>query len=104
MGEIADAMINGDDCEGCGQYLGDGHGYPRRCYACRPRKKNEGPLIGMPTGMFDVIRRHTQPGPVPHPQVVPRVQNPRYPSKKAKGRAKKERRRLRDEAAAKAQG
>lgn len=40
MGEMADYMLNGDDCEGCGQYLGEGDGYTRRCASCRaPEKK-----------------------------------------------------------------
>lgn len=26
MGEIADAMLNGDMCECCGEYLGEGEG------------------------------------------------------------------------------
>lgn len=34
MGEMADYMLNGDDCKGCGEYLGDGPGYPRLCGAC----------------------------------------------------------------------
>ena len=36
MGEIADAMLDGDLCEGCGVYLkGESFGVPRRCSACR---------------------------------------------------------------------
>lgn len=33
MGEIADALINGADCEGCGMPFIDGEypGYPRYC-------------------------------------------------------------------------
>jgi len=34
MGEIADAMINGELCEQCGVYLGPGEGYPRLCDSC----------------------------------------------------------------------
>lgn len=34
MGEIADMMINGDLCEGCGVDLGEGDGYPRKCADC----------------------------------------------------------------------
>ena len=36
MGEIADMMLDGDMCEGCGEYLGGGDGFPRRCYSCEP--------------------------------------------------------------------
>jgi len=34
-GEIADAMVNGDLCEWCGIYLGEGAGYPRLCRGCK---------------------------------------------------------------------
>lgn len=34
MGEIAEAMINGTLCEGCGKFIGVGSGYPRRCDGC----------------------------------------------------------------------
>ena len=34
MGEQAELIINGDVCEGCGEEMGDGPGYPRRCSAC----------------------------------------------------------------------
>lgn len=35
MGEIADGMLNGDFCQYCGEYLGEGDGYPRTCHACK---------------------------------------------------------------------
>lgn len=31
MGDIADATINGDFCDQCGEWLGEGEGYPRSC-------------------------------------------------------------------------
>lgn len=34
MGQAADDLINGDACETCGEWLGDGPGYPRLCDAC----------------------------------------------------------------------
>jgi len=37
MGEIADMMIDGDLCEGCGVAFDDeGQGFPRRCKECGP--------------------------------------------------------------------
>ncbi|KKL10832.1 hypothetical protein LCGC14_2551890 [marine sediment metagenome] len=36
MGEMANYMLNGDDCESCGDYIGPGPGYPRNCAACQP--------------------------------------------------------------------
>ena len=35
MGEIADATIHGDFCEWCGEFLGIGYGYPRKCKECQ---------------------------------------------------------------------
>lgn len=35
MGEIAEGMINGDLCEGCGVWMGEGDGYPRKCEECK---------------------------------------------------------------------
>lgn len=35
MGEIADMMLDGTLCEGCGVYIGDGDGFPVRCPDCR---------------------------------------------------------------------
>lgn len=34
MGEIADSIIEGDFCQVCGEFLGDGDGYPRTCGGC----------------------------------------------------------------------
>lgn len=34
MGEYADYMLNGDDCQVCGQYMGEGDGFPRTCSGC----------------------------------------------------------------------
>ena len=31
MGEIADMMLDGTLCEGCGEYLGEGDGFPNYC-------------------------------------------------------------------------
>ena len=34
MGDIADMVLDGMMCEGCGDFLGDGVGYPQYCPAC----------------------------------------------------------------------
>lgn len=34
MGEIADAILDGDMCEICSEPM-DGEGYPQRCAACQ---------------------------------------------------------------------
>lgn len=40
MGEIADLMLDGTMCEGCGEILcwdGEPAGFPMRCDGCRPQ-------------------------------------------------------------------
>ena len=40
MGEIADMMLDGTICQGCGEWLCDGEdgpGYPGFCAGCQPR-------------------------------------------------------------------
>lgn len=34
MGQVAEAMVNGDLCEQCGVWLGAGDGFPRVCRNC----------------------------------------------------------------------
>jgi Zn finger protein HypA/HybF involved in hydrogenase expression len=34
MGEVADMMLDGTLCEGCGIFMGDDVGYPRKCPDC----------------------------------------------------------------------
>jgi hypothetical protein len=44
MGEIAEMMLDGTLCEGCGAYLdGDGEGFPRYCDDCRKERKSASP-------------------------------------------------------------
>jgi len=35
MGEIAEMMLDGILCEGCGVYMGDECGHSRRCRSCQ---------------------------------------------------------------------
>jgi hypothetical protein len=35
MGEIAEMMLDGCLCEQCGDYLGEGDGYPQVCESCQ---------------------------------------------------------------------
>jgi len=34
MGDVADMMLDGTLCQGCGEYLGDGEGCPMFCESC----------------------------------------------------------------------
>lgn len=40
MGEIAEMMLDGTLCEGCGVYLGSDSGFPTYCSACRRDQKS----------------------------------------------------------------
>ena len=50
---MAEAMINGDDCETCGEHLGEGSGFPRKCKACSGGKKSKQNIDSLLTG-YDV--------------------------------------------------
>ena len=41
MGEIADMMLNGDMCQWCGEWIGngDGPGYPGLCAGCAAQER-----------------------------------------------------------------
>lgn len=41
MGDIADMMLEGSMCEQCGEYMGEGNGYPRLCGSCSRRPGNQ---------------------------------------------------------------
>lgn len=41
MGEMAEYILNGDDCQECGAYIGSGDGFPRSCASCRPSKSQQ---------------------------------------------------------------
>lgn len=44
MGDVADAMLDGDLCQGCGVYMPNGQGFPQTCSACeRESHKASGP-------------------------------------------------------------
>lgn len=68
MGEMADYILNGDDCQECGMHIGNGQGFPRSCSACQPRAR----------------------------KVATPLQPP-YATKTAKNRAKKLRRKIREQ-------
>lgn len=40
MGDIADAMLDGDLCQCCGEYMEGGVGYPQTCRACAREAKD----------------------------------------------------------------
>ena len=42
MGEIADMMLDGTLCEGCGEYIGSSPGFPRLCSGCQRASRSVG--------------------------------------------------------------
>jgi hypothetical protein len=46
MGEIADMMLDGILCEGCGVYMGDEVGFPRLCNSCKSDERNTPKQVG----------------------------------------------------------
>lgn len=57
MGEMAEYMLNGDDCQGCGEYLGDGPGFPRWCASCDPAPGESRRAKAPPTAATKAWRR-----------------------------------------------
>lgn len=41
MGDAADDIINGDCCEECGEWIGNGEGYPQKCRGCKSGENEE---------------------------------------------------------------
>jgi hypothetical protein len=61
MGEIADLMIEGEICEGCGCELGgEAPGYPRRCSGCGGKTDEDHDLIGGYRAMNDRSKSRRQ--------------------------------------------
>lgn len=42
MGDVADMMLDGTLCEGCGVYMGDECGFPRLCSSCAKERRQDG--------------------------------------------------------------
>lgn len=42
MGDMADAVLSGEFCQWCGEYLGEGDGFAVICAACEADDKEEG--------------------------------------------------------------
>lgn len=51
MGEIADAMLDGTLCAGCGDHLGRDDGFPIYCAECKPHFPDAAPEVD-PSGSF----------------------------------------------------
>lgn len=48
MGDIAEMMLEGTLCEGCGVYMGEGDGYPVRCEDCTTEESGDDDAEGTP--------------------------------------------------------
>lgn len=58
MGEMAEYILNGDDCQECGAYIGSGDGFPRSCAGCAPSKSQQKRFAAM---------RSNEPSPLKSP-------------------------------------
>lgn len=71
MGEIAEMMLDGTMCECCGEFIGDGDGFPRYCSpqcagdrgqtvekkgSKRPRRKGKGSSINEWSETFEALK------------------------------------------------
>lgn len=41
MGEIAEMMLDGTLCESCGDYIGNGEGFPVKCEGCKTQRTDK---------------------------------------------------------------
>ena len=60
MGEIADMILEGQMCQECGEFLGEGDGYPTYCDDCKPEEEIEKRIIAS-------IVKEQKPSKVPCP-------------------------------------
>lgn len=70
MGEIADMMLDGTMCQGCGEWLNDGEdgpGYPGYCSACAPDEEYDDPvtasMLPKSTALLKALRKKKTPCP-----------------------------------------
>lgn len=45
MGDVADMMLEGMLCEGCGEFLGEGMGFPQYCASCAGEAEESEPRV-----------------------------------------------------------
>ena len=45
MGDIADFILEGGLCQGCGEYLGEGDGFPTFCASCQREERESRPQV-----------------------------------------------------------
>ena len=50
MGDIADAMLDGDLCQVCGVYMENGSGFPQTCASCQREMRT------FPNGRFAKVK------------------------------------------------
>jgi len=71
MGEIAEMMLDGTLCEGCGVYLdGETVDYPRLCHGCAQDRRKAGRVVE-PNGKFYVDGGERKSTPTPKKVICP---------------------------------
>jgi hypothetical protein len=62
MGDIADMMLDGTLCEGCGVFMGEAVDFPRLCRSCANERKADGRMIrGTGIGGYQDIGARPEP-------------------------------------------
>ena len=70
MGDIADMMLDGTLCEGCGVFLGDGFGFPGLCADCAEDRKSYGCAIrDTGLGFYQDVTPVNQPQDIDHEKI-----------------------------------
>jgi len=60
MGEMAEYLLNGDDCSNCGEYIGEGDGFPRECSGCRGSEPELSPEVTTKAEKRNLKRKRKQ--------------------------------------------
>ena len=50
---VAEDILDGMFCEGCGEFIGEPVGYPRKCEECEPHKKRRSKKHKVVNTQFD---------------------------------------------------
>lgn len=78
MGDVADMILDGTLCEGCGVFMGDECGFPRLCDDCAIERRKDGREVrstglGGYQDIGDIERPQPSPAKVNCPQCKKRV-------------------------------
>lgn len=64
MGEIAEMMLDGSLCEGCGEFMGEACDFPRLCHRCAQDRRKDGHKVTMLEGFGLIDEGKSKPAPI----------------------------------------